>query len=57
MDGWMDVQNTVVDALACSLDLGTIGNTVLTNGTFVFRRKNGGEKLGLQHKTQTSRLR
>lgn len=53
----MKVQNTVVDALACSLDLGTIGNTVLTNGTFVFRLKNGGEKLGLQHKTQTSRLR
>ena len=53
----MKVQNTVVDALACSLDLGTIENTVLADGTLVLRQKNGGEKLGLLHKTQMSRLR
>lgn len=48
-DRWISI-SIVADPLACSFVIETLRKTVLTNGTFVFRQKNGGKKLGLQIK-------
>lgn len=45
-DRWISI-GMVADPLACSFDIETLRNTILTNGTFVFSQENGGKKLGL----------